>query len=191
MKKINGYIIAIVFLVITIIGLGSYIIIDKIQENKKEETKIETKEETAKDEIIKLQTLKNHIIHTDNNIKITKTEDEKIIINTDDFKNKEIGTNISYAEIFSFSQSDVCYGDSWLIMIDKNNKVTASSIDSIVCSNEIKTKNITKELQKLGVNEIKGIYQNNKYYNEYEPLAPRVYMVTDNNKIIEITSILE
>ena len=191
MKKINGYIIAIVFLVITIIGLGSYIIIDKNQENKKEETKIETKEETTKDEIIKLQTLKKHIIHTDNNIKITKTEDEKIIINTDNFKNKEIGTNISYAEIFSFSQSDVCYGDSWLIMIDKNNEVTASSIDSIVCSNKIETKNITKELQKLGVNEIKGIYQNNKYYNEYEPLAPRVYMVTDNNKIIEITSILE
>lgn len=191
MKKINGYIIAIVFLVITIIGLGSFIIIDKNQENKKEETKIETKDETTKDEIIKLQTLKKHIIHTDNNIKITKTEDEKIIINTDDFKNKEIGTNISYAEIFSFSQSDVCYGDSWLIMIDKNNEVTASSIDSIVCSNEIKTKNITKELQNLGVNEIKGIYQNNKYYNEYEPLAPRVYMVTDNNKIIEITSILE
>ena len=76
-------------------------------------------------------------------------------------------------------------------MIDENKEVTAFSIDNVVCSNEIEIMNKTNDLKELGVKNIKGIYQNYKFYNEYEPLAPSVYVVTDNDKIIEITSILE
>lgn len=191
MKKSNGYIITIVLLAIAIIGLGSYIVIDKVQENKNE-TQTEIKEETnKKEEDIRLSTNRSHNIYIDDNITIKKTDDSKIVVNTESFKNKEIGSNIAYAEIFSFSQSDICYGDSWLLMIDGNKEVTAFSIDNAVCSNKIDTKNITNDLKELGVNTIKGIYQNYEFHNQYEPLSPKVNVVTDNDKIIEITSILE
>ena len=188
MKKINGYIIIIAILTITVIGLGSYIVYDKVQENKKAETKIENKETTN-------DITNSYDIYTTDNLSIRNYYEphggNKIIINTDKYKNKEIAKNITYQNTLDFNLTDSCNANRWLIMVDTNKNVTALNIDSLLCYDELITKDITEDLKTLGVKTIKTTFQTNTYNSKSKTIEPKVYAITNDEVVIDITSILK
>lgn len=62
------------------------------------------------------------------------TANRELVYNSSKFKNKIIGKNIVVAKQLYYTKSDVCMGNSILVMVDETGNISAVSIDSLECN---------------------------------------------------------
>ena len=191
MKKMNGSVIAIILLVIAVIGLGSYIAYDKYSDSKDKKEVKENEKTTEKVEYKIASSIYESTGSTEDYLKIYLTEDNKVIASTTELKDKVVETDVEYVNLVYSGASDVCYGNMWVVIQKADGTIKAFSVDSFACGNKVVVNDITDGVRNLGIKTIKRVYYTSTYTNEYEPNLNKVFMVTDNNKQVEITSLLK
>lgn len=93
----------------------------------------------------------------------------------------------NYFEVYA-SQSDICFGNSWLLFTQNNGGLKAMSIDSLGCSNEVKVKDLSFIVKENNLENIIEIYDvENRDVGPTEPYYYSVFVKDEKGKTVEIT----
>ena len=173
-----------VLTIILIVGLGVLLVFTNLKDDKTSDKCVTEKQEEkveSNDILVYSSSYEDYKLYlTDNNVvKLVSTE----------LDNKNIAENIASSYTIYAGMSNLCEGNRWLIMVDNEHKFTALSIDSLVCSNEIKTINVSDELNKKNLTNTSVIYDTKSFTNEFEPRNYQVYALDEDGNSVEITDI--
>lgn len=195
-NKTKTLIVTNILTAILVLALGGYIIFDnvtnkdatkeddnKLVENNNDKEEQKENEKNSKDALFYSTLSEEH--------KVYLTEDQTVKLVSTSLGNKEIASNITWIRKISAGQSDICEGNTWLILesSDETPKYTALSVDDLSCGNKISTIDLSAELSKKNIKDIVSIFETVEYVNQYEPLLHKVFSVDKNGKTVEITDI--
>ena len=124
-------------------------------------------------------------INDDAPYEITWNSDKSVTVNSKYLNNVIAAKNIKRVYTVHFGQSDICEGNSVIVMLNEDNKISAISLDNISCGrwNEL---TYYKKLDSL--KGIKNIYERAKFVNEYEPLSYTIKAQLTDGSELDITS---
>ncbi len=192
-KKNKGLIVIIVMLIIALLGTIGYILYDKgiifsnknNTEVKQEEKKEEIKQEARKQNVI-TKTVITENEKEENYYKVELTSNNEVIVNTDNIKDQMVEKNVKNAIRLQYGQSDLCLGNSIIMMLKDDNTISGFKLDDIVCGEESSVILNTK------LNDLKGIVDvyNKKIESSssYEPNSYNVLVKFENGTEKDITS---
>jgi hypothetical protein len=195
-NKTKTLIVTNIITAIIVLALGGYIIFDKVNDkdvakednnklvennNGKEEQK--ENEKNSRDSLFYSTLSEEH--------KIYLTEDNVVKLVSTSLGTKDIATNVSWIHEISAGMSDICEGNTWLILEsgDTDIKYTALSVDTLSCGNEVRTFDLSAELNKKNLKNIVSIYSTKEFINQYEPLRHKVFVIDEDGKSTDITDL--
>ena len=198
-NKTKTLIVTNIITAIIVLALGGYIIFDKVNDkdvakednnklvndNKEEEKEQQENEngENNSDSLYYSTLSEEH--------KIYLTEDNVVKLVSTSLGTKDIATNVSWIHEISAGMSDICEGNTWLILEsgDTDIKYTALSVDTLSCGNEVRTFDLSAELNKKNLKNIVSIYSTKEFINQYEPLLHKVFVIDEDGKSTDITDL--
>ncbi len=124
----------------------------------------------------------------DNWHKVYKTKTGTIIAGSELLDKTVVLEDVKkHFEVYA-SQSDICFGNSWLLFTQNNGDLKAMSIDSLGCGNEVKVKDLSFIVKENNLENIIEIYDvENKDVGPTEPYYYSVFVKDENGKTVEIT----
>lgn len=193
-NKTKTLIVTNILTAILVLALGGYIIFDNVTNKdatKEDDNKLVENNNDKEEQKENEKNSKDSLFYStaDEDYKIYLTEDKTVKLVSTSLGNKEIASNITWIRKISAGQSDICEGNTWLILSASDGKYTALSVDDLSCGNKISTIDLSAELSKKNIKDVVSIFETVEYVNQYEPLSHKVFGVDKNGKTVEITDL--